>query len=291
MVSVVITTYGRKPEIVERALASVENQTFTDWELIVVDDNEGMNELSSSIKIKIEEKNSKKIRYIQMDKNSGACAARNQGIANSAGDFIAFLDDDDEWFPTKLERQIPLFADDRVGFVYAGMLLFYEKEKKKVTSRVKFKNGNVYNELLKYNFIGSTSSVIVRREAILACGGFAEDMPSSQDYETWIRLSKKYDVASVPENLVLMHFHEGDSITKSLERRIEGYRKLLEKHIEDISQNRKAYSYQLYNLGKFLILNNEYEEGIQLLWQAIKMCPSYSIYYFAVIVYWKLVRR
>ena len=114
-------------------------------------------------------------------------------------------------------------------------------------------------------------------------------MPSSQDYEMWLRLSKEYKVDSVAEDLVKYHIHEGDSITKSLDRRIEGFRKILEYYYDDIIKDKDTHSLQLYNLGKFMILNGQNKEGLQLLWNAIKLQPFKGLYYVAVIMYWKML--
>lgn len=289
MVSIVIPTYGRKPEIVLRAVESVKNQTYTDWELYVVDDNKEDNPYSEPIRELLEEQNDTRIHYLRMEKNSGACAARNKGIQESKGEYVAFLDDDDEWYPQKLEKQIVKFEDPEVGFVYCGFFMFNEKKGTGKSSWIQFTKGDVYTRLLKGNFMGGTPGVIVRRNCFEKCGYFRDDMPSSQDYEMWLRLAKEYKVDSVAEDLVKVHLHEEDSITKSLDRRIEGFRKILDSYHEDIVKDKKIYSFQLYNLGKFLILNGQNKEGLQLLWNAIKIQPINSFYYAAVILYWKMM--
>lgn len=290
MVSVIIPTYGRSPEIVLRAVESVKKQTYTEWELYVVDDNKEGNLYSEPLKGLLEGQNDSRIHYLRMEKNSGACAARNKGIRESSGEYVAFLDDDDEWLPERLEKQLPALADENVGFTYCGVWILNEKTGKKKSSWIQFKQGNVYKLLLKANFMGGVSNFIIKRSAMEKCGAFREDMPSSQDYELWIRLSKQYEVSSVRENLTVLHIHEGDSITRSLDRRIAGFRKILDSYYEDIVKNKKIHSFQLYNLGKFLILNGQNKEGLQFLWKAMKLWPLSSFYYVAVILYWKMMR-
>lgn len=289
MVSVVIPTYERASEIVLRAVESVKKQTYTDWELFVVDDNKDINPYSDPIREMLEAQNDARIHYLRMEKNSGACAARNKGILESKGEFVAFLDDDDEWYPEKLEKQIKKFVDPEIGFVYCGFFMFHEKKGTGKSSWIRFTKGNVYTRLLKGNFMGATSGVVIRKRCFEKCGYFRDDMPSSQDYEMWIRLSKEYQVDSVAEDLVKYHIHEGDSITKSLNRRIEGYRKVLDSYYDDIIKDKEIHSFQLYNLGKFLILNSQYKEGLQLLWKAIKLQPHRGLYFVAVILYWKTI--
>lgn len=288
MVSVVITTYGRTEDVVLRAVESVKNQTYINWDLYIVDDNKADNPYSEPIKKALEDQKDERLHYIRMEKNSGACAARNRGIQESKGEYIAFLDDDDEWVSDKLEKQIAVLQNEDIGFVYCGLFLLNEKEGSKKPASKLFVSGNVYSRLLRDNFIGGTSEIVIKRECINVCGGFREDMPSSQDYEMWLRLSKKYNAGYVPENLVILHLHEGDSITKSLDRRIEGYRKIIDAYYDDIITIKKNHSYQLYNLGKFLILNKQSKEGWEYLKKAIKLTPIFAPYYIAVIMYWKI---
>ena len=290
MVSIIIPTYCREYNIILRALDSIKEQTYTDWEVYVVDDNKENNLYSNSIKEAIEKEKNEKIHYLRMEKNSGACAARNKGIEVSKGEYVAFLDDDDEWFPTKLEKQIKVLENSNAGFVYCGLQVLDEKKGSVKSSNTLFLEGDVYTRLLRDNFIGGTSEIVVRRECFEKCGGFRLDMPSSQDYEMWLRLAREFPVGNVPEDLVLYHIHEGEAITKSLDKRIEGYRKILKSYHDDIVKNKENYSFQLYNLGKFLILNKQHKEGMKYLKKAIKIRPDKGIYYIAVIVYWKLIR-
>lgn len=288
MVNVIIPTYGRESKIVMRAVESIKNQTYCEWNVYVVDDNKEGNPYSPAIKNAIQNENNDKIHYVRMEKNSGACAARNKGIEISEGEFVAFLDDDDEWLPTKLEKQIKVLENSNAGFVYCGLQLLNEKSGKVRSSGTLFLQGNVYTRLLRDNFIGGTSEIIARRECFEKCGGFRLDMPSSQDYEMWLRLAQKYEVDNVPEDLVIYHIHQGEAITKSLDKRIEGYRKILESYYEDIVKNKENHSFQLYNLGKFLILNKQGIEGGKYLKKAILLKPKKGLYYIAVVIYWKI---
>ena len=288
MVSVIMPTYGREYQMVLRALESIKKQTYTDWEVYVVDDNKENNPYSEGIKEALQKENTEKIHYVRMEKNSGACAARNKGIEVSKGEYLAFLDDDDEWLPTKLEKQMKVMEDTKAGFVYCAIQILEEKTGKVTNSNTLFQDGMVYTRLLRDNFIGGTVEILLRRECLKKSGGFREDMPAAQDYELWLRLSKYYEVAYVPEPLVLVHMHEGDSITRSLDRRIDGYRKILDSYYEDIIKDKENHSFQLYNLGKFLILNKENKEGIKYVIDSIKLKPGKAFYYVAVICYWKL---
>ena len=105
LVTAVITTHKRTPELVERALKSILAQTYENIEVFVIDDSPEEYELRSAVKNMIESYAEKNVTYIAHDKCMGACAARNTGLEAAKGEFIGFLDDDDEWLPTKLEKQ------------------------------------------------------------------------------------------------------------------------------------------------------------------------------------------
>ena len=124
-VSIIIPTYNRA-HLIDRSIQSVLNQTYQDFELIVVDD--GSTDNTEDIIRQFQEKD-KRIKYIKHDKNKGGSAARNTGIKNSRGEYIAFQDSDDEWFPEKLEKQIEIIecTDPKVGIVYSDMFKIYNK--------------------------------------------------------------------------------------------------------------------------------------------------------------------
>ena len=109
MVSVIITTYKREPETVERAAKSILEQTYKDIELIIVDDSPASFDKRIAVEKRVKELSSS-IKYIKHETNMGACAARNTGIRSANGEYVAFLDDDDEWLPDKLEKQMKKFS-------------------------------------------------------------------------------------------------------------------------------------------------------------------------------------
>ena len=120
-ISAIITTYKRDEGIVLNALKSVESQSYPVYEIIVVDDNPFNNGQESDLSRSIRFAVSEKAVYLKQPKgNAGANAARNLGIQNASGDYIAFLDDDDEWLPTKIEEEIQAFSNDNIGLVFCG---------------------------------------------------------------------------------------------------------------------------------------------------------------------------
>ncbi len=124
MVSVIITTYKREPEMVLRAIDSVLVQTFHDIEIIVVDDSPAdfpaRKDVRAAVEMRQNENARISIRYIAHSKNKGACVARNTGLEAATGEYIAYLDDDDEWLPEKIEKQMQVMQKSNAGLVYCG---------------------------------------------------------------------------------------------------------------------------------------------------------------------------
>lgn len=152
LISVIITTHNREVNIVKRALASALKQTYKNIEIIVVDDS--YESFLESRLIKEECLKHECVSYIINDKKHGACEARNLGLKYAKGDFVAFLDDDDEWYPTKLQKQLALFIDSRIAFVYCGFSFVNDSNgMEKVYMLDKRFRGDVYPELLYKNFV------------------------------------------------------------------------------------------------------------------------------------------
>jgi glycosyltransferase involved in cell wall biosynthesis len=204
LVSVVIPTSNRI-DLLGRAIKSVVNQTFTDWEIIVVDD--ASIDTTESI---MSEKKSEQIHYIRFHNKSGGAVARNTGIKNSKGDFIAFLDDDDEWMPEKLQKQINCLRDDKqLGICYTGRKTIRKGNLifgigKNYSFRYPLKE-NQFKAIMTDNFIGITSSVMIPRTILEEINGFDELLPCLQDYDLYIRIIKKWNAAGINEPLVLYH--------------------------------------------------------------------------------------
>ena len=233
LVSVVMPTFGR-PEFLERAIASVQGQTCSDWVLHVVDDNEpgsaARRETEATVELFADDQ---RVRYHQQSENMGACVARNTGAALSDAEYLAFLDDDDEWLPAKLERQLALFATvgTDVAMIYTG----YRRVHQDVALNadvVANLQGHVLPELLRDNFIGTTSSVIVRRSAFEAVGGFDAAYPASQDYDLYLRIARRYAIRGVTEVLTLSHRHDAGNIGSDTDAKLQAFHLLLERHAD-----------------------------------------------------------
>lgn len=204
-ITVIIPTYN-SAKYIKEAVDSALSQTYKDIEIIVVDD--GSTDNTKDVLKKYIDNG--KIRYIYQA-NGGPASARNKGINNSSGEFIAFLDADDIWFPDKLKKQIPLFNNSDIGLVYSDMEFFGDKFKYCYYSEIlkrKMLKGYVYKNLILENFI-PTSSVVIKRRILYDVGFFNEDRKlfAVEDYDLWLRITKKYKVDFINELLVKYRIH------------------------------------------------------------------------------------
>lgn len=199
MVTAIITTHNRI-DVLPRAINSVLNQSYKDIELIVVSDGstDGTDEYMKSY----EQDNC--VRYISYTPGHGGNYARNQGILNAKGEYLAFLDDDDEWLPEKIEKQVAVLnKNPEAGLVYAAVRSIYVNEGIDYCFFPKYE-GDLSKRILIGNCIGTTSCVMVRRE-LVADELFDEELKAMQDHEMWIRLCQKTKVAYCNE--VLLNYY------------------------------------------------------------------------------------
>lgn len=236
-VTAVITTHKREPEIVERALKSILAQTHPDMEVIVVDDSPAEFPLREAVAQMVKGYG---ITYIPHEKCQGACVARNTGLSHATGDFIAFLDDDDEWKPEKIALQLAAFENEETALVYCNHEVLDETSGTRTAQIHSYHKGHVYETLIIDNFIGSTSFPLLRTSALREIGGFDPLMLSAQDYDVWLRLSEKFAVSYVEEPLVVYHVHAGEQISKSFKKKIGGMERINEKNAAYLKKSRRA---------------------------------------------------
>lgn len=232
-ISVVIPTYNREKTI-ERCIDSVINQTYPVFEIIVSDDGSKDNTLNI-----IHKKYGNTVQVIKHN-HKGAQAARNAGIRIAGGEYIAFLDSDDEWLPNKLEIQIQelkknpnavICGDGYKQFDWNGAIpkayALTDKEKRTIkdTSRKRLnlagKSGNVYKYILREPFC-LFQALLVSKDSLYQIGLLDEKTPSYQEWDTSIRLAKQYDFVYIDKPLFVYHLHDGDTISKSVRKEIDG---------------------------------------------------------------------
>lgn len=242
LVSAIVTTYKRDVKTVKRALDSIVNQTYENIEVFLVNDCPEDAELSKALSELTESYQcDKKVNYISMPHNGGACAARNLGLKESKGEFVAFLDDDDEWLDTKISEQIKRFDSPNVGLVYCNTYAHYEgKDELVVRESHPMPEGKIYDNLFAENIISSTSFPLIRREAIESVGGFNIAMPSLQDLELWLRMTKKWEVRYVDKPLGTYYFYNGERISRHPERRTKAYETIYSQYKDYLAKKPKV---------------------------------------------------
>lgn len=244
LVTVIIPTYNRA-RMVTASIKSVLKQTYVHLEIIVVDD--GSIDDTKRVVASIEDR---RIKYLCHAKNKGAPAARNTGISNANGLFTAFLDSDDIWDESKIERQVALLgkADSDVGMVYTG-IREVDTEGRIVKTYTPRKSGQIYDLLLKRNIIGSTSTPLVRTSVLQNVGGFDERFPAKQDLDLWLRIAKEYKVLYISDPLISYLVHS-DRITENYDKRIQASLMIMEKFWADINKSHSVRAEQYYRFAK-----------------------------------------
>lgn len=210
-VSIVMPTYNRGENLLQ-TIPKILNQTYENFELIVVDD--GSTDNTSEVMGVFSDE---RIKYIKLEENGGQSKARNVGIENATYNFIAFADSDDFWTEKKLEVQMSRFLkESESGFCYCAYTYHDENDKeltvpRKNIARVR-KEGYIYPELLRRNMVG-TPSLIVKKECIAAVGGFNEEIDCLEDWEFVLRLARNYQASFCPEELFDV-FEKTDRVSK-----------------------------------------------------------------------------
>ncbi|MBD2730343.1 glycosyltransferase [Nostoc sp. FACHB-892] len=198
-ISVIIPAYNAEKTIKE-TIESVQQQTFTDFELIVI--NDGSQDKTLEILHTIKDERLQIFSY----ENGGLPEARNRGIKRASGEFVSFLDADDLWTPDKLELQlVALQQNPDAGVAYSWNLCMFEKE-----GTLSFVNaasppfeGNVYPNLLLENFVGNGSNILLRRQVIESVGNFDRTLKSFEDWEFYLRVASVWNFVLIPQRQII----------------------------------------------------------------------------------------
>jgi glycosyltransferase involved in cell wall biosynthesis len=209
LVSVVIPTWNRV-SFVEEAVRSVIAQTYRNWELIVVDDGstDGTVERLNALK-------DSRIRVLWSPHTGHIGQARNRGVAAGSGELIAFLDSDDVWLPQKLDVQLKALCESGVGWCYSRNVHMDAEGRPIQLRNYRFLllSGDIVQELLTFRATVATSTVVVRRSVLDAAGRYSEHprLLVNQDYEMYMRLALQSPVIALPDTLVKMRRHPGNT--------------------------------------------------------------------------------
>ncbi len=277
MITVIITTYKRKPDVINRAILSIIKQTYKEWELIVVDDSPCdwllRDEVRQAI---IHYADSYKVEYIANAKNYGACYSRNIGLQKAQGEYIAYLDDDDEWLPEKLEEQLRILenSSEDTALVYGPYYRLIENTGEKKLIDCPLLSGKLYDELMiRGNFFGGMSMPLMRTKCVIDVGGFDELMQSAQDMDLWLRLAKKYNVVRASIPLVIYHVNDSEHITNNPRKKVAGLRRLIEKNKEYLLGNKTAHWRMEGSIIPYLIKMKDKKAAYKTWKKTVYICP------------------
>ena len=266
-VDVIIPTYNRS-EFLRSAITSVLNQTFQDFEIIVVDDCS-----EDDTPNVIKHFRNHKIRSIRHGMNQGEGRARNTGVLNSNAEYVAFLDDDDEWVPEKLAIQIETMrkASDQTGVVYGTILRKSGDSEERLPRECAKKSGRVLHSLLEGNLVG-TPVAMVKGELLRKVGGFDTSLRSIEDWDLFLRLSEVCDFEFI-DRVLCVSTELRDSVNASTDRWIDSLAKFLEKHKALYARNRRALMGFYLEIGRVHLRRGEGRKGKEFVKKAFRAYP------------------
>jgi glycosyltransferase involved in cell wall biosynthesis len=227
-VSVIITTYNRGKTL-GRAIDSVCNQTFKDWELIVVDDASRDNTKS----LMENYLRDRRIKFFEHTTNRGQNPALNTGLEHVQGEYIAFLDSDDEWLPDMLEAQLNSFKNNPdIGgsYTWAGIA----KNNGLVPGYRFSLEGDIYPQVLSQGYLSHMITIMVKKDCFKQIGNFDLNFKSGQDDEFCFRLAKQYKIALIKEIKAIIHEDGGNQVIKNPVVHANGWWDLICKFQNDI---------------------------------------------------------
>ncbi len=226
-VSVIIPAYNAMTYL-PKTVESVLKQTFTDFEVIIVNDgsSDGIEQWVNTI-------TDNRVQLISQQ-NQGAAAARNTGIAHAKGAYIAFLDSDDLWEASKLEKQVYCLDNNPdVGLVYVWVASIDAKGKDLGKIYSNHSEGYVWEKMLQGNIVWSGSAAMVRRDCFEKTGFFDQNLRFAEDWEMWIRVARNYSFAAIKEPLVYYRHHPNNK-SQHYTKTIDNFRLIVEKSFQSV---------------------------------------------------------
>jgi glycosyltransferase involved in cell wall biosynthesis len=253
------------------AINSVLAQTFTDFELLVVDDASG----DESAQV-IRGFSDSRITYIRHQVNRGEAESRNTGIRNARGEYIAYLDDDDEWVPEKLDKQVKVMdsSPPETGVVYTGCDYVELGTGRKLGTQKVYLRGSVLEHLLTNNFLPGPTA-LVRRKCFQEVGEYDSTVRYGVDWDMWIRIARYFDFEAIPEPLYRYSIHT-NQLSANFGVQLAGLERILELHSDLFLKHASAHGRQLLQLGLLHYLCGNPVEARVILKRGLRRDPFYG---------------
>lgn len=270
LISIIIPVYNRSKTI-RRAIDSVLSQTVVNFELIIVDDCSTDNSMEI-----VNSYQDPRIRKFTLNKNSGAAAARNEGVKNSFSKFISFLDSDDEFENEFLEESLNVLnkTSSEIGFMWTGSRLIYSTSGKTIEQQWKPERGtSSYLTFLKDLKIGTGAGITVKKEVFENCGYFDASLPAAEDTEFFLRVSQKYEYAISSKILINIYRENSDRLSKNFVKVANAYNQFLPDHYAEIDQHPEIMVRYYY---KMMWLNYHLKEKVKARYYYDKIPKEFS---------------
>ena len=271
-VSVIIPAYNAMAFLPE-TLESVMKQTFTDFEVLIVNDGS-----SDHIVEWANQVTDPRVKLISQE-NQRVSAARNTGIAHAQGEYIAFLDADDLWEPTKLEKQVHCLDDKpEVGLVYTWTLLVDEQNNPTGRIFASHLEGKVWDKIIQNDVMSSGSCAMVRRCCFETVGVFDRNLAYAPDRDMWVRIAYRYPFAVVKEPL-LRYRQLPNSFSRNRQAMIQDLRQVIEKTFQSVPLDllylrNRCYATIILDLGWLAVDEGDYKKAIHFRKQAFLHHPQ-----------------
>mgnify|MGYP005748084551 CR=1 FL=1 len=262
--SVIIPVYNRG-KVISTSIESVVNQTFENWELIIVDDNSCDNTFEVINLFK-----DSRIVYLKNDKNFGPAYSRNRGIDIAKGEVISFLDSDDRFFPDFLKSTyLFLKENQKIGFCWTGLEVKYKNEIKKELWKPKTQN-SPYFTFLKELSIGSGCGLSIRSNIFQKCGKFNEELFAAEDTEFLLRIVQEFKFGVIEEVLIFIDKSGNDRLSLNYDRNAKAYNTFIHQHwfmINSFPELKKKFYYKLmwlnFHLGDYSLARSYYKHYVE----------------------------
>jgi hypothetical protein len=233
LISVIIPSFN-SGKYLDSAIESVVTQTYKNMDIIIV--NDGSSDNTEEI-VKKHQQKDERIRYVNHGINKGLASARNTGLKNAHGEFIAFLDADDIWLPQKINIQLRKIKESDADLVFSNWYIWEPEKDVKVrafeSNPIEDKRKNLLSSFIKKN-LGNSSTAFLKKSSLEKVGLFDENLKSSEDYDLWLRfLLNEMNIAFCDEPLIYSRKHPGQmskNIYKMRTSRLTVFKKIVRKH-------------------------------------------------------------
>lgn len=278
LVTVLIPAYNAAGTI-ERALESALSQSYEPKEVVVVNDAS-----PDETPVIVERYADRNVRLINLERNIGECGAMNAGIQAAAGEYVAFLDADDEWHESKLEKQLAILRQDPDLIFVTSDGDFVKHDGEKVSTvydgATPVAGPEAWKMLLENNFVAKPC-VVAQRAALLECNGFDQTLRLAGDQDMWIRLAAMGPIAVVLESLVNIYLARTSLTQSNLRNELTYLLPMIEGHVNNLShrltsaEKRQILVHRWYEVGRSLCEDGAWWEGTRFLWRSV--CAAYRV--------------